>query len=197
MLLADVCSVRTGLTLRGRLLSTRLGGALAVQQGDITAKGTFRSESAVRIAAPDRSSHRVLAHELVFRSRGPFWSAWAPGDYPEPIVAVAPLFILTPTPEAHAPYLAWHIGRPTAQSYFRSVAVGTNVQMISLGALLRLPIDLPPLGTQTAIVTAAALAERERDLARQLAELKYDALASGLDRTSKGLPHTPTGRNDR
>ncbi|WP_144783990.1 restriction endonuclease subunit S [Microbacterium sp. BH-3-3-3] len=197
MLLADVCSARTGLTMRERLADTRPGGTLAVQQGDITAKGTFRSESAVRIAAPDQSSHRVLANELVFRSRGPFWSAWAPGDYPEPIVAVAPLFILTPTPEAHAQYLAWHIGRPTAQSYFRSVAAGTNVQMIALGALLRLPIDLPPLDTQTAIVAAAELADRERDLARHVAELKYDALAAGLDRRSKALTHTPTGRNDR
>lgn len=197
MILGDVCTARSGLTLRERAADARIGGVLAVQQGDITAAGTFRSESALRIAAPDRSSHRVLAHELVFRSRGPFWRGWAPGEYPEPLVAVAPLFILTPTAEVDARYLAWYIGRPAAQSYFRSEAVGTNVKMISLGVLLGLPIDLPPPHTQATIVTAAALVERERDLARHLAELTHDALASGLDRASKVVTHTPTDRNDR
>ncbi|WP_458042809.1 MULTISPECIES: hypothetical protein [Bacteria] len=197
MELRDICSIRSGLTLRERLSDVRQGGTLAVQQGDLTAAGEFVATKAIRIAAPNRSSHRISSEELVFRSRGPFWSAWAPGDYREPLVAIAPLFILTPVTDIDAAYVAWYIGRPDAQNYLASEAVGTGVKMISRGVLERLPIVAPPLATQRAIAAAAMIADRERRLAQRLADLKHSLVSTGLDAATRQPAQIPTSRSAR
>ena len=197
MEIRDACRIRSGLTLRERLSDVREGGVLAVQQGDLSSAGEFTATKAIRIAAPDRSSHRILPNELVFRSRGPFWSAWAPGEYGEPLVAVAPLFILTPVTDVDAAYLAWYIGRPDAQNYFAAEAVGSGVKMISRGVLERLPIFAPSLATQRAITDAAASAARERQLTQRLADLKHALVSSGLDTITRQLDHASTSRSAR
>ena len=151
----------------------------------------------MRIAAPTASLHHISADELVFRSRGPYWTAWAPGDLGEPIVAVAPLFILTPGPDIDPAYLAWLLGRPTAQAHFAAEAAGTNVQMISKPALARVPMAIPPLTDQRSIVGAAATAAHERRLSLRLADLRFSAHAADLDRAVRRDPTTHPSRSTR
>ncbi|PRB05011.1 restriction endonuclease subunit S [Microbacterium sp. MYb64] len=196
MLLGDICSIRSGLTFRDRLRDVREGGVLAVQQGDLTPAGEFNPDRALRIDAPTHSSHRVHSDELVIRSRGPFWSAWAPGDYGEPLVAVAPLFILHPTSDVHPAYLAWYVGRPAAQRFLTTEAMGTGVKMIPRAVLEKLPIDVPPLATQRVIALSSSLAARERALSLRLSDLRHDLLSTQLDRAALS-PHLSESRSNR
>lgn len=197
MLLGDACRIRSGVTLRERVASPHTRGTLAVQQRNVTADGALDQRNAMRLATPPSSPHRIHADELVFRSRGPYWSAWAPGDFGEPIVAVAPLFILSPTADIDPRYLAWYINRPVAQRFFAAEAMGSGVKMIPKSVLVRLPVDIPPLATQREIVAAAALAARERDLARHLTDLRFDLASARLDTQARQGAATSTRRSTR
>jgi hypothetical protein len=170
---------------------------LAVQPSDLSPAGEFRRDDCLRIAAPTASLHRVSSDELVFRSRGPYWAAWAPGDLGEPIVAVAPLFIISPAPDIDPAYLAWLLHRPTAQAYFSAEAAGTNVQMVSKSALARVPLTVPPIATQRSIVRAAAEAASEHRLSLRLAELRFAAQAANLDRAAQHDTTTNPTRSTR
>jgi hypothetical protein len=108
----------------------------------------------------------------------------------EPLVAIAPLFILHPAADTlDGGYLAWLLGRPSAQRYFASEAMGTGIQMISKNVLAQLPVSLPPLPTQRTIVAASTLAVEQQRLelrASDLRRLRADAL---LDRAAAVPEH--------
>ncbi|MFF3026826.1 hypothetical protein [Microbacterium sp. NPDC057944] len=184
MILGDMCTIRSGMTLRSRLAEAP-DGLLTVQQGDISPRGEFDRENASRMSTPASSSHLVAPGELVVRSRGPFWSAWAPSDLDEPVAAIAPLFILTPAPDIDPAYLAWFIGRPAAQRYFATESMGTSVKMIPRDVLGRLPITAPPIEQQRTIATAAALSEHEHRLSARLSDLRHTLNSAHLDQYSR------------
>lgn len=184
MYLGDLCTIRSGMTLRSRVAEVR-DGVLTVQQGDLSPRGEYDRQKASRIAPPASSTHHVAPGELVIRSRGPYWSAWAPGDLNETLVAIAPLFILTPTSDIHPGYLAWFVGRPAAQRYFATEAMGTGVKMIPRDVLERLPITAPPIEQQRTIATAAALSANEHRLSARLSELRHTLNSAHLDQLSR------------
>lgn len=181
----EICALRSGVTIRARS-DTRSTGLLTIQVVDVAADGSFDATSATRMPVPAWSSRHVVAPgEVVFRSRGPLWAAWAADDVGEPLVAVAPLFILHPDPHrVDARYLAWWFGRPLAQQHFASASMGTSVKMITKSALEQTPISLPPLDEQRWIAGAAALIQRERALTRDLSRLRADFLSARLDRAA-------------
>ncbi len=184
MLLGDACTIRSGLTLRTRVPDTS-SGILTVQQGDISAEGAYDPRGEVRLPVSELAPRHVLSpHDVLFRSRGPFWSAWAVGEHVEPLVAIAPLFIIRTTPDIDPGFLAWTLGRPAAQRYFSTEARGTDIKMISKPALAALPLDLPPKPTQQTIARHAVLAAHERRLAHRLADLTLALTNAQLDQAA-------------
>ncbi|RAX50307.1 hypothetical protein DQ353_04950 [Arthrobacter sp. AQ5-05] len=182
--LGEVCAVRSGFTSRTRLETAALDGTLTVQQGDINADGQYASETALRTMTPAASKqHYVDQGELVFRSRGPFWGACAITGIDEPVLAVAPLFILHPDPDVldHG-YLAWFLGRPLARHYFDSEAQGTGVKMVTKPALEALQISLPSLDIQHRIAAVAALSAEETRIRDRVASLRQAVVGHHLDR---------------
>jgi hypothetical protein len=181
MLLGDVCTIHSGLALRTRL-ARQSAGILAVQPGDLSPAGDYEPRSQLRVESSDLSSHHLAGPgDVLFRSRGPFWSAWAITDVDEPLVAIAPLFILRATSDIDPGFLAWHLGRPAAQRYFAAEAMGSGVRMIVKPVLAALPIELPPIAVQRDIATLGALAIREERLLTRLASLGHDITAAQLD----------------
>lgn len=184
MELGELCAIRSGMTLRSRLAEVP-EGLLTVQQGDLSPRGEFDRQSASRIATPPSTAHLVAPGELVIRTRGPYWSAWAPVDTNEPIVAIAPLFILSPTADIDPRYLAWFVGRPSAQRYFSTESMGTGVKMIPRDVLGRLPVTVPPIELQRTIAAAAALSAQENRLSVRLTELRHTLNSAYLDQYSR------------
>ena len=178
----DICSLRSGVTLRERSDSPA-SKVLTLQIADLGPTGSVSTQKLLRVPLPAWSSRHIVATgEVVFWSRGPFWSAWAAEDLGEPLVAVAPLFIIRPVSDIlDARYLAWWLGRPSAQQHFAASAMGTGVKMITKSALEQTPIVLPPLDEQGRIADTAALVARELDLALSLARLRSDVRSARLD----------------
>lgn len=198
MRLADVAEVRTGLTLRERMVQSPSRGILCVQQGDLSETGDFDRNGAARIAAPTFSP-KYLARdgEVVFRSRGPFWSAWAVSGLSEPLMAIAPLFIIHPTADIDAGFLAWSLGRPAAQRYFAAEAMGTGVKMITRSVLQAVELELPPVDVQRDIAAIAPLASTELDLEERLARLRHTLVSARLDQLTARASATTPDRKTR
>ena len=200
MQLGDICILRSGLTVRGRL--PRGGGVLAVQHGDVSAEGEFAVDIAERLDVSPAETHLLAPGELVCRTRGPYWSAWAPAEPPrEPLCVIAPLFILHPTTDIDPRYLAWWIGRPAAQRYLGAEARGTGVKMIGKESLARLPVEVPSLKAQRSIVQAASLIRREQELAQRRGDLVHQRDSIRLDRAVRAVSKesgasAPNGRRN-
>lgn len=174
-------SVRTGISLRERPAPGEGLGVRALLLGDVARGGGYAPGATVRIGADLVSpQHVVRDGDVVFRSRGPYWNAWCADALSEPLVAVAPLFVLRTATEVDPSYLCWWINGPVAQRYFAAEAMGTGVQMITKNVLLALPFDPPPLATQRAIAAAGSLALRERALTDRLATLRHDLVTAHL-----------------
>ena len=183
MELRDVCEVQMGFSARERLEPVA-SGMHAIQQGDITAEGTFNGFDDLRVPLGTGSNqHLVRLGDVLLRSRGTAVAAWAVSeDLRDAAIALSPLYILRPAPDRlHPGYLAWMLMRPAAQAHFARESVGSNLKMIRRAAIESIPIELPPLDVQHAVATAAELARRELDLETRLAHLRNNLTALRLD----------------
>lgn len=180
---SEICETLSGLTPRGRLEPSATGNAAAIQLRDLTGDSTFDPAGASRYHL-DQPHNRYLAGagDLLFRSRGDRNIAVVikPGSTSK-AVAVLPLVILRPKRELVDPrYLAWAINQPPAQRYFDKFALGTNIRMITKAALDDLEVELPSISKQELIVEVDALARREHQLTRELADKRLEMVALTL-----------------
>jgi hypothetical protein len=191
--LSDVCTIQTGFTARGRLESSADGGVLALQLRDILPNGLIAANGLIRIQVGD-ISERYLARpgDVVFRSRGERNTAAVMDEsIPEPALAILPLMILRPDPQAlSGAYLAWAINQEPAQRHFEEEAQGTSLRMVSRTALENLKIAVPDFQTQQRILQVDALAERERQLAEQLTLKHYELIHRVLVERAQGRTTT-------
>ena len=128
--------------------------------------------------------------DLLFRSRGERNTAVviAPQSTTA-AVAVLPLIVLRPNRDLVDPhYLAWAINQTATQRYFDKYAVGTSMRMIPKAALDGLEVELPDLGTQKLISELDALARRERELAHELADKKFEMMSLALLHQAQRIP---------
>lgn len=174
--LQDICTVQIGYSARRRMRRVPQDGILSVQLRDVPPSGTVDPASLTRLqveAVPAR--YLVGAGDVLFRSRGESNTACTLDDrLKEPALALLPLFILRPNPDAVVPeFLAWAINQPRAQRHFDRFARGTNMRMIPRGVLTGLEIAVPALAVQHLIVALDTLARRERRLTVRAAEKRY------------------------
>jgi hypothetical protein len=85
-------------------------------------------------------------------------------------------------------FLAWQINQKPAQEYLQQAATGSHILNITRGAIECLPIVIPSLEMQRALVELAEQARRERELMQAL----IDNRQRQLDATS-ALILTPRG----
>lgn len=188
-------SVRTGISLRERPAPDQDARVRTVVLGDIARGGGYTPGAVVRVSGELVPPEQLLREgDVVFRSRGPYWNAWHVEHLVEPLVAVAPLFVLRCDDDVDPGYVSWWLNSPVAQRYFAAEAMGTGVQMITKAVLLALPFEPPPLPTQRALAKAGALLERERALADQLATLRHDLVTTQLVQHAHATAR-PTDRN--
>lgn len=159
--------MQTGFTARGRLELVETGGVLAIQLRDIAPEGDLDPESLSRVdLAGLPARYFARAGDVLFRPRGERNTATALDvRFTEPALALLPLVVLRPKPNAVTPdYLAWAINQPAAQRHFAATARGTNLRMVPRPSLDALELDIPDIETQRGVIAVDALAKRERDL---------------------------------
>lgn len=175
MALRDACEVQAGYTARTRLEDRGEKTAPAIQLRDLHGRAAVSISEAGRFTLDgDLDRYRVSAGDVLFRSRGDSnTAAVVKGEAGESAVAVMPLIILRAEPGVILPeYLTWYINQSPAQRHFDQCARGTGMRMIPRACLDTLPLVIPDIQTQKAVVAAAALADREAELLTALAAQK-------------------------
>ncbi|MDI3193992.1 hypothetical protein QK290_05835 [Pseudarthrobacter sp. AL07] len=194
MRLSDVATVSSGMTVRERL-SLQPKGVLAIQMADISEDGSVQPSLLARV---DHANPRyfVAPGDILFRSRGQTTIAWrVPGNLPEPVVAVLPLFIIRPSADNYdSDFLAWWLNQPDAQTHLRRAAQGQTIQMVAKATLETVPLVLPSLAEQRLIADAARLASHEAQLMHRLADCQHTLRKTQLTAAAlSGQTHPKAG----
>lgn len=182
-LLQHLADIQVGYSFRARLEASP-AGVPAVQMRDLRDDGTVDCRSLLRVSLDEaKKNHQLRRGDLVFRSRGQDLRSALMVDEPkEPTVLVAPLYRvrILPSEPVLPEFLNWYLHQDTAQAYFASRVKGTAQKMISKHSLANLPLSVPPLEVQQAIVEIAALANRETTLLKTLAAKRQAVITSQL-----------------
>lgn len=144
-----------------------------IQMKDIDSANLLHADGATKVALPKASRHHLLrTGDLLFRSRGRSNGAALVPDRIGAAVLSAPLLLIRPR-RVMPSYLWWFINAPDTQAQLEALAEGTSARMISTEAMKALDVPLPPLAQQRLIADAAALAEREQTLLKEIAAQRH------------------------
>lgn len=194
MLLPTLCQAQMGYTARSRLETLEEGGVPAIQLRDLRGEEDFSPEGLPSYAlGPSFNRYWVKPGDVLFRSRGERNTAAVISlDSNAAAVAISPLIILRPNRELiDGRFLAWFINQPEAQLHFDKCARGTRLRMIPKSCLDRLEVPVPDLETQRRIVEIDALAKREHELSKMLADKKLEFTSFALlQQVRKAQPHS-------
>lgn len=160
-----------GLTFRGSLKQAAAGSVAVVQMKD-AGKGLLDSDQGLaRISGQEVAPRYLLqAGDLVFRSRGFDNSFSLVTPQLGSAITIAPMMFVRIHNLAQTlpDYLHWWLNRPATQKLIDERAQGGTIHMIPAGALVTLPVELPPMPQQRAISNVARLAQIERNLALRI-----------------------------
>jgi hypothetical protein len=174
MRLDQVCEIQSGFTARGKLEESP-SGIPVLQLRDLNETTGWDSIVPCRFEL-DEVHARYFAGpgDVLFRSRGTNNTATAiPEDWQHLAAVVLPLILLKPNDIIRPAFLEWSINAPGAQRKLEKSIQGTALRMVPRNALAELQIDVPALATQDAILEAARLAARARELETNAANLRH------------------------
>ena len=191
--LNGLASIAAGYPLRGAVDALPAGDVAVIQMGNVHPETGVDWASTQRIALPSRRSANFLASEdVIFTTRGARNFALALGQIPGLAVCSPHFFVMRVIDPCRIipAFLAWQINQRPAQEYFRREATGSYILNIRREVIENLPLALPPLTTQHAIVALADAARAERAALTKMIENRnhqIEAIALGLHRSER--PH--------
>ncbi|MFE6716133.1 N-6 DNA methylase [Streptomyces albidoflavus] len=163
------------------------GGVPVVMPRDLTGNG-FSTADIRRISekqAAELSRFRLRLGDVVLARRGELGRSAVVREEQVGWVCGTGCFVVRPTGRLDADYLAAYLRGPEARAWLDTHSTGsTKMKTIPLRVFAELPVVLPDLATQRAIVdTTAQLDEHERLLEEQLSltrRIRHAALAGGI-----------------
>lgn len=184
-ILKTLVDVQAGHPFRGSVPVIEDGNAYALQMRDLAPNGEVAWDNLVRTQVSEAKAVQWLEPgDVLFVARGARNYAVCLREVPRPTVCAPHFFLLRIKSTKVLPeFLAWQINRAPAQRYLASNAEGSDQPSIRRAVLEALPLAVPPLHRQHAIVDLAAAAVQEE---RQLQALirnrqqQLDALALAL-----------------
>ncbi|MBU1222052.1 restriction endonuclease subunit S [Myxococcota bacterium] len=181
-LLKEVADIQMGYSFRSRLEPTSGGNLIIIQMKDLGDEIVDFSE-VIRISFNDiNEKHFVKTGDLVFRTRGNTSDSAIISTDPGNAVIAAPLLrIRIKNTELILPeFLNWYMSQKQAQAFLESRANFTVQKMISKETLENLEVPLLPIQIQTRLIDIAALARRENEIIKAIAEKKYQLITNQL-----------------
>ena len=189
--LGDVAAIAAGYPLRGAVDELAGGNVAIVQMRNVDADSGVNWREVQRIMLPSKRPPVLLAvGDIIFTTRGTRNFALSL-DTVEGAAVCSPHFFVIRVLDANriAPaFLAWQINQRTAQEHFQREATGSHILNIRREVIEKLPLAIPPLATQRAIVALADAARAERATLAKLIENRnhqIEAIALGLHRSAK------------
>ncbi len=183
--LSDGARVDAGFPFRGAVDALEPGEVAVVQMRNIEQE-TVDWPSLTRVALPTKRAPDFLVDgDVIFTTRGRRNLALALENIPGPAVCSPHFFILRSLkPGRLLPaFLAWQINQKPAQEYLQQAATGSHILNITRGAIESLPICIPPIEVQHAIIELANVARCERELVNALIDNRQrqlDAVAAKI-----------------
>ncbi|QLK87650.1 restriction endonuclease subunit S [Arsenophonus endosymbiont of Aphis craccivora] len=165
--LEKIADVRSGFTLREAIKPSSGGDVRILQIKDLT-QGLQIEPNALPAVVWEQNSTTPLLEsgEIVVAARGNrniavVYSAKVP------VVATNQFLIINIKTKTVLPeYLCWIINQPKIQQMFHRS--GTNIQLLTKSALLKVQLPIPPIETQRSIIGLQQAWEQEDQLINQL-----------------------------
>ena len=189
--LGGLASIAAGYPLRGAVDALPPGDVAVIQMGNVHPETSVDWSAAQRIALPSKRSSNFLApDDVIFTTRGTRNFALALGQIPGLAVCSPHFFVMRVIDPCRIipAFLAWQINQRPAQEYFQREATGSYILNIRREVIENLPLALPPLELQCAIIGLADTARAERAVLAKFIENRnhqIEAIALGLNRSAK------------
>ena len=195
--LREIADISAGYPLRGTVDELALGDVALVQMRNVDSATGVNWDDVQRIALPSKRAPAFLAAgDIIFTTRGTRNFALAL-DAVEGKAVCSPHFFVIRAFDANLilpAFLAWQINQRPAQEYFQREATGSHILNIRREVIEKLPIALPPLATQCAIIALTKAASDERIALTQLIDNRnqqLEAIALGLHHPAKNTSERP------
>lgn len=181
----DIASVSAGHPFRSAVDQFPEGDVGVIQMRNVDPETGVDWGAVAKVELPPARRIDFLRRaDVIFSTRGTRTFAVALDEPPFPAVCSPHFFVLRVKDTTIEPrFLAWQINQAPAQDYLQREATGSHILNIRREVIEQLPIVIPPLERQRAIVAFAETAIREK---HRLADLianrqsQIDALAWGL-----------------
>jgi restriction endonuclease S subunit len=181
-LLKHIATIRAGHAFRGKIEEIPTGNTRVIQMKDVDAERGIDWNGLVVTDLPGRKQPDWLKNgELLFAARGNRNCALLLEDVPFDTVLSPHFFHLTVKCEAKVlpGFLTWQINQEPIQQYLQKSSHGSMVQAIGRQVLEEMPLAIPPLEKQHAVMALNDVWHQER---RVLA-----ALTDNMQRTMTGI----------
>ena len=184
--LNGLASIAAGYPLRGAVDALPVGDVAVIQMGNVHPETGVDWASTQRIALPSKRSANFLASDdVIFTTRGTRNFALALGQIPGLAVCSPHFFVMRVIDPCRIipAFLAWQINQRPAQEYLRREATGSYILNIRREVIENLPLAIPPLEPQRAIIALADAARAERGTLTRLIDNRnqqLEAIALGL-----------------
>ena len=186
--LGDLAAIAAGYPLRGGIEALPHGDVAMIQMGDVSSVKGIVWNKVRRVGLPRvRDSLFLQIGDVIFTTRGLRNFALALDNIPCEAVCSPHLFVMrVKYPDVIMPaFLAWQINQKPIQDYFQREATGSYILNIRREVMETVPIAVPPLHQQQAIIALAKLAVAECAALQSLITNRaneLDAIARDLHR---------------
>ncbi len=183
MLLKNIANISAGHPFRGKIPESPGSGIVAVQMKDASSQDGINWAECIETEPSGRRDDCLQVGDILVAARGSRNYAVLIDDTltatGRQAVAAPQFFIVRTTAANLLPeYLCWFLNQPPSQRYFELNAEGTLTKAIKRNALEEIPIAVPDLARQQAIVGLANTLQQELRLTEQLRRNGEQLLAS-------------------
>ena len=173
--LQRIAEIKTGYPFRGRIGFDPSGRIPVVQLRNFDADYDLGPSTVLCVRTLSGAErHALRLGDILYASKGERNFAYAVTESLVGAIPASYFFVVRPRTASISPeYLAWYINQPVARAFLRSQAQrGTYMPVIPKSVFETLPIQIPPIDTQHAIVAVDRLQRREKTLTQKLEAAK-------------------------
>ena len=192
MQLKHLATISAGHPFRGKIPESPGSGIVAVQMKDASAQGFVNWGDCIETEPTGRRDDFLQVGDILVAARGSRnYAALIDSTLTitgKNAVAAPQFFIVRITAANLLPeYLCWFLNQPPSQRYFELNAEGTLTKAIKRNALDDIPIAVPDLARQQAIVGLANTLQQELRLIEQLRRNGEQMLAAIANELAKNV----------
>ncbi len=190
--LSDLASVTTGYPFRSKILEVKDSRTLVVQMRDACAFKGINWSGCVATKPLNTPQQKLMDQDILLATRGNHFYAVLVDGMPKgfEVVAAPHFFVIRCRDRLNPRYLCWILNQNQAQNYLELEAMGSTIKSLRKDVVEKIPIPLPPIKTQEALVKIIANHKKQETILLGLLQNQktiMQAIASDLYPKDKNL----------